>query len=64
MRTDDENRRAEVLLGEAIREDPDFALAHLDAPAIRQTLSDLHEAMGMGALLASAIALAVSYNFV
>jgi hypothetical protein len=34
-------------------------LTHLDAAAIRQTLMDLHEGMGMGALLASAIALAV-----
>lgn len=34
-------------------------LTHLDAPAIRQTLSDLNEAMGMGALLASAVALAI-----
>lgn len=34
-------------------------LSHLDAPAIRQTLADLHEAMGMGALLASAVALAI-----
>lgn len=34
-------------------------LTHLDALAIRETLTNLHDAMGMGALLASAAALAV-----
>ncbi len=34
-------------------------LSHLDAVAIRQTITALHDAMGMGALLASAIALAI-----
>lgn len=34
-------------------------LSHLDAASIRATLAALHEAMGMGALLASALMLAV-----
>ena len=34
-------------------------LSHLDALAIRQTIAALHDAMGMGALLASALALAI-----